>query len=364
MRTLLLILTSVLVACAQPKLMPADVAGARFYPALPDVPRIQHLTSISGEADLKAPPSGFEKMVLGDDPQGAQQLKQPYGVAMFEGKLYVADSRAPGVAVFDFAGQSHQLITGGPGWRLRRPINVRIDVDGTKYVTDTGLNQIVVLDRENKYLRSMGDAGQFKPVDAVISGERLYVADIEHHQIQVLNKKSGQLLFKFGKPGSELGELFHPTNLAVASNGDVLVVETSNFRVQRFSAEGKALRTFGGIGTRPGSFARPKGIALDAEGRMYVTDAAFENVQLFDEQGRLLLNFGDPDGKGGGLHLPTGVTVDYKNIEHFRKFIDPNFQAQYLIFTSSQFGPNRIDVFAFGSMKSAATASVAPRPHA
>ena len=29
------------------------------------------------------------------------QLQQPYGVAMYEGKLYVADSKGPGLMIFD-----------------------------------------------------------------------------------------------------------------------------------------------------------------------------------------------------------------------------------------------------------------------
>ena len=73
-----------------------------FYPPLPNAPRIQHLTTIASDRDIGEPASGFAKFIVGDD-QNTQRLRQPYGVAMFDGKLYVADSRAPGLAVFDFA---------------------------------------------------------------------------------------------------------------------------------------------------------------------------------------------------------------------------------------------------------------------
>ena len=153
------------------------------------------------------------------------------------------------------------------------------------------------------------------------------------------------------KAGSGQGELYHPTNIAIGPEGDVYVVETSNYRVQRFTADGKSVRVYGEVGNEPGTFARPKGIALDRLGRMYVGDAAFENVQVFDNGGKLLLFFGQPGDKLEGLNLPAGVTIDYDNVEFFRRSADPRFNVEYLILVASQFGPNKIDVFGFGRMK-------------
>ena len=167
----------------------------------------------------------------------------------------------------------------------------------------------------------------------------------------MLEKSSGRLLFKFGKPGSGEGELFHPTNIALGPDGDIYVVETSNFRVQRFSAEGKPVRTYGSVGSTLGSFARPKGIAMDRAGRLLVGDAAFQNVQIFDNSGKLLLYFGQTEGRSDGLNLPAGVSVDYDNIAAFRRFADPKFNIDYLILVASQFGPNKVDIFGFGRMR-------------
>ena len=324
-------------------------AAAVFYPPLPNPPRIQHLKTIASERDVAATTSAFAQFVLGEETK-EQRLRQPYGVAMFEGKLYVADSRAPGLAVFDLPHQRFDLVTGSGNGRMKRPINVTIDTDGTKYVTDTGQDQVLVFDRNERFVAAYGIAGQFKPVDVAIVGERPYVVDIQHHEIQVLDKRSGKLLFKFGKPGSGVGELFHPTNIASGPEGDLYVVETSNFRVQRFTPEGKSVRFYGKIGDELGSFSRPKGIALDQQGRLYVGDSAFENVQVFDNAGRLLLFFGQPGGAGEGLNLPAGVTIDYANVDVFRKYADPRFKVEYLILVASQFGPNKVDVFGFGRM--------------
>ena len=322
-----------------------------FYPALPNPPRIQHLTTIASERDVGAQPdSALAKFVLGEDTK-KQSLRQPYGVAVYQGKVYVADSRAPGLAVFDLVNHRFDLVTGSGNGRMKKPINITIDADGTKYVTDTGRDQVLVFDRDDRFLAAYGATGQFKPVDVAIAGDRLYVVDIQHHEVQVLDKRSGRLEFKFGKPGSDIGELFHPTNIAIGPDGDIYIVETTNFRVQRFTIEGKPVRVYGKLGDELGTFSRPKGIAIDREGRLYVGDAAFENVQVFDNQGRLLMFFGQPGGAGEGLNLPAGVTIDYANVDLFRRYADPKFSVEYLILVASQFGPNKVDVFGFGKMQ-------------
>ena len=338
-----------LAGCAGAPVQAPQVQGTGFYPPLPNPPRIQHLKTLTGERDIGAPASGLAKFVLGDDTK-AQQLKQPYGVGIFQGKLYVVDSRAPGLAVFDLAKQRFEVLTGAPNGRMKRPINITIDTDGTKYITDTGRDQVLVFDRDDRFVAAYGAEGQFKPVDTAIRGERLYVVDIQHHQVQGLDKRTGKALFNFGSAGSKVGELYHPTNIAIGTDGDVYVVETSNFRVQRFTSEGKPVRMYGELGAERGNFSRPKGLALDHSGRLYVGDAAFQNVQIFDNDGRLLLFFGQPGGDVEGLNLPAGVTIDYDNVQYFRSYGDPRFNIEYLVFVVSQFGPNKVDVFGYGKM--------------
>lgn len=322
---------------------------AVFYPALPDPPRIQLLTTLTGEQDLRPPTSSFARFILGDD-NSSHQLVQPYGAAMYKGRLYVADTGAASIAVFDFVNKRLSHLAGAANGQFRRPINIRIDADGTKYITDTGRDQVLVYDRNDRFVAAYGREGQFRPTDVAIGADRLYVTDVQHHQVHVLDKHTGKTLFTFGKAGSGEGELFHPTNIVLGPDGDLYVSETSNFRVQRFTQDGKPVRSYGAVGSTPGSFARPKGLAVDRTGRMLVADAAFENVQLFDGNGRLLLYFGQDGDIKARMHLPSGVSIDYENVDYFRKFADPNFQVEYLILVASQFGPNKVDVYGFGRM--------------
>lgn len=333
---------------ATPVEKPLELAGPIFFPAPPDPPRIQHLLTLSGERDLVPPPSDLQRYIVGED-KNSGRLMHPYGVAVHDGKMYVADADNHGLATFDLVQRKFHIMTGTGNGRMVRPINVRIEADGTKYVTDPGRSRVLVYDRNDKYVSALGSEGQFTPVDVALAADKLYVVDIAHHKVQVLDKHSGKPLFEFGKLGREPGEFYQPTNISIGPDGNVYVVDANNFRVQRFTSDGRFIRNYGKAGDDLGTFARPKGIALDRAGRVYVGDSAFNNVQVFDPSGRLLIFFGDSDGPEA-LELPAGVTIDYDNLEVFRRYADPKFDLEYVILVASQSVRNKIDVFGFGRM--------------
>jgi len=327
---------------------------AYFYPPLPNSPRIQYLTTFSSERDIVPvqEKNDFAKFILGeeDDLEG-QKLLQPYGAAMYKGKLYVADTAGRCLVVFDLAKQQFYVIPGSGNGRFSKPINISIDVDGTKYITDTAANQVLVYDSTDRFVNAFGTEGQFKPVGLAISGEKLYVTDIKNHQVHVLEKRTGKTLFKFGKWGPDPGDLFNPTNVAVGPDGDVYVAETGNYRIQRFTSEGKSVRVYGSVGTVAGNFARPKGVAVDKDGRIYVVDNAFQNIQIFNNGGGLLsILSGEGAGKDGFFNLPVVVNIDYDNVAYFKRYAHEKFTIEYVFFVVSQFIPNKVDVFGFGKM--------------
>lgn len=350
----------ILAGCATP---PKEVRPSIFYPPLPNPPRIQYLTTFSSAKDIVGPPSRFFEFIIGEGQRERDVVRKPYGVAVFGGKLYVVDTRGPGYAIFDLEQKKYRFIHGSGNGKMEKPINITIDSDGTKYITDTGKKHILVFDKEERFLRAYGIVDQFNPVDVAIVGERLYVTDLKDHEIEVIDKHSGKLLFKFGKAGSKEGEFFHPTNIVLGSNDHLYVTDTSNFRIQEFTLDGRFARSFGAIGTGPGQFARPKGVALDREGRMYVVDAAFENIQIFDPQGQILLFFGESGDGPENLNLPAAVVIDYDHAPIFQKYADPKFRLEYVILVTSQFGRSKVNVFGFGKMESmdyTATDQVAP----
>lgn len=336
--------------CAVRHERPAADAAPIFYPPLPNQPRVQFLAHFSSERDLAPPVSGFRDFVLGTEVPGTNQLIiKPYGVEIRDSAIYVVDTRNGGWAVLDLAQRRAHVVQPTGAGKLSKPINLCIDTDGTRYVTDTDRNQVVAFDRDNGFKRAFGATGQFQPVDIAVAGDRLYVSDIAHHQVVVLDKQTGNELLRFGGAGSAEGELFHPTNLAIDAEGNVFVTDTGNFRVQKFSADGKLLRVYGEIGTGAGRFARPKGVAVDRAGRLYVVDAAFENIQVLDPDGNPLLFFGSPGDDRDSINLPTAIAIDYDNVDAFRRYAAPGFDIEYVVLVASQFGVNKVVAYGFGT---------------
>lgn len=344
-----LILSSILSGCAG--ISEKDEERSPFYPPLPDPPRIQYLTTFSGPNDLSGNDSGFSRFVLGDESSDSAVINKPYGVAIKDNVLYVVDIRGPGYALFDLKNKTFDMIFGSFSGKMKKPINIFIDQDGSKYITDTVRSLVLVYDKENKFDRVIGDGKTFKPSDLLIVGNRLFITDLKNHRIVVIDKNTNEQLYTIGSAGSKEGELFYPTNLALGPDNHLYVSETGNFRVQKFTLDGQFVKSFGKVGTGLGQFARPKGIAVDRDGRLHVVDAAFENVQIINKDGKLLMFYGEPGSHPSNINLPTDIFIDYDHIDYFRKYAKPGFDIEYLILISSQFGNNKVNVFGFGRME-------------
>lgn len=307
-----------LVGCASAPKKDVDLV----WPLPPETPRIKFVKSVSSSADVK-PPSFAQRMkttVIGEEPAAA--LGKPYAVHVDrKGRLFVADSAWRKVLVFDEPGRDFFILgTDGPG-ALINPRGVTTDAQGRIYVTDGSQNRVVVYDEKGEFQIAMGLRGQLdKPVGIAINDalKRVYVVSTgntatQDHKVTVFDATNGNVLFEFGGRGIEDGQFNFPTNLVVDAAGKVYVMDSFNFRVQIFDADGKFLSKFGGIGTGFGQFSKPKGIGVDSEGHIYVSDAAFNNVQIFDQEGRLLLFFGDLGSRRGQFWLPAGIAVDAQN---------------------------------------------------
>lgn len=312
--------------CAQ---LPDQGAAAKkdnrvlVYPAPPDEPRFYYERSIYGSNDVVdvKQESALKQWVTGvGEVDSGEVLSKPYAVAVHRGRVFVSDTVARVVRVFDVPESRYFKIGEEDVGRLAKPIGIDLDGAGNLYVADATAKSIMVYDRDGKFLRRLGKPDMFDRLTSVTvdsKGERIYVVDIggvrsENHRVRVLDAQSGKLLFDIGKRGSGPGEFNLPRDVAIGKDGKLYVVDGGNFRIQVFDAEGRFLNNFGKIGINIGNFARPKEAATDKDGNLYVIDAAYGNFQIFNPEGQLLLFVGDrsvQDGPGFYM-LPSGVYVD------------------------------------------------------
>jgi DNA-binding beta-propeller fold protein YncE len=323
-----------------------------FFPPAPDEPRIQFLTAFGSEADLGRTRT-FADYITGEQ-KATDPLVKPYGLAVHNGQVFVCDTVAGYIEVFDLRTRRAAVFSPQGEGKLRLPINITIDQDGTRYVADTGRAQVLIYRPDGTFLEAMGKKDEMKPSDVAISADRLYITDLLHHCVNVFSKADHKLLFSIPtEADGKQGKLLSPTNLALDQpGGRLLVSDIGGNVVQVYDLAGKYLRTIGGAGVAAGRFARPKGVAVDRQGLAYVVDAATQVVQIFDTQGRLLLFFAQAGASmAGEVILPASVKVDYDHVDYFKQFVAPGRQCEYLIFVTSQFGEQKVSVYGFLKQK-------------
>jgi len=316
-------LALLLQSCAQAPGASAPAAPREIvFPPPPDEARFVFERTIRSSADILPAEAGSElrKLVTGEQ-GGGEPLSKPYAVAVFRGRIYVSDTVARFVRVFDVPqGQQHKIGDEEGMGQLIKPIGLDVDAAGNLYVADISARAINVYGPDRRFLRRIGGEKWFSRLSSVTvdpAGTRVYAVDLggvssEQHQVRVFDAVTGAHLQDIGKRGSGPGEFNLPRDLAIGKDGRLYVVDGGNFRVVVFDREGRYLHSFGSVGKQYGQFARPKEVAVDREGNVYVVDTAFGNFQIFNPDGELLLFVGDRSERDAPAKymLPSGIAVD------------------------------------------------------
>jgi DNA-binding beta-propeller fold protein YncE len=152
--------------------------------------------------------------------------------------------------------------------------------------------------------------GQFdfpRGIAADRSGNIL-VADTNNGRIQKFSP-AGVFLSMLGSPGHNSGELKEPNGIAVDSQGNVYVADVGNHRVQKLSPEGQFIAQW--RGPAPG-FYGPRDIWITPDDFLYVVDQGRSRIVKLDVNGVILATWGSQGAGEGQFDEPTAVAVDNK----------------------------------------------------
>ncbi len=216
---------------------------------------------------------------------------KPVGLAVGpDGNLYVPDTHYHRVIVYDPSGKELRRWGEkgtGPG-QFIYPTDVKFDSKGHVFVSEYGDNdRIQVFTTEGKLLYSFGKFGtgdgEFsRPQTMVIDNDLIYLTDACNHRLCVF-KTDGTFVRAMGKVGSGPGEYRFPYGLAMDADGDLIVCEFGNNRVQKIDKTlGKCKGMWGGAGRDPGQLAYPWGVCVDRHNRIVAVDAGNNRVQVFE----------------------------------------------------------------------------------
>jgi DNA-binding beta-propeller fold protein YncE len=195
-----------------------------------------------------------------------------------EGQIVVFRRMVPSFFVFNPDG-SFVKSWGDVPYKLAH--GIRIDKDGSIWVTDNTDNFVQKFSADGKLLLTVGRKG-------------------------VAGDNASQDAFD------------GPADVFVAPNGDFFVADGyRNSRVVQFSKDGKFIRIIGGTkGSEPGQFNLPHAVVLDSKGRVVVADAENSRIQVFDPSGKFLEQWTDFIAKPrGALYITADDTLYVSHVD-------------------------------------------------
>jgi DNA-binding beta-propeller fold protein YncE len=169
---------------------------------------------------------------------------------------------------------------------LQRPTGIARDAKrGRVYVADTHAHDIKVFDDEGRLLATWGrrgaEAGELNyPTHLTLSNGMLVVCDSLNARVQLFDGE-GRAALRFGERGLYVGNLVRPKGVAADDEGNLYVVESMHDTLLVFDREGRPLMSLGGTGQDAGRFYLPAGVWVDARNRVFVADMFNGRVAVF-----------------------------------------------------------------------------------
>jgi tripartite motif-containing protein 71 len=91
-----------------------------------------------------------------------------------------------------------------------------------------------------------------------------------------------------GGHGNGKGQFDSPRGIAIDSAGNILVADTNNGRIEKFSPSGVFISSIGTRGKGHGQFGGPNGLAIDRAGNIYLAEASNHRVQKLAPNGTFI----------------------------------------------------------------------------
>jgi tripartite motif-containing protein 71 len=171
------------------------------------------------------------------------------------------------------------------------PEGIALAAGGMILVTDAGSERILELSPDGEVLGTFAsESGSFLDLGHVVIDRagNVYVSQAAPNTIEKF-AADGTLLARWRRQrGPQAGDWGGPETIATQPNGNLVVEDWRNRRVEILDPLGNTVTAFGHAGRGPGEFINTAGLGTDSDGNIYVADMGLHRVQKFDPQGRFL----------------------------------------------------------------------------
>ena len=198
---------------------------------------------------------------------------------------------------------------------LKGPFGVSVSDDNHVIVTENWGDCVIILDREEKKLKSLGGKGgsgnvKFSIPRGVAITPDKFILVSDNHRVQKISM-DGYRKASVGKEGSGPLHFKYPAGIAISPiTGQVYIADRDNHRIQVLNPDLTFSYSFGRKGSASGQFQSPRDIAIDSQGLMYVADHGNHRIQKLSPNVKFVGQFGTKGSGPGQLDSPVGITID------------------------------------------------------
>jgi len=192
---------------------------------------------------------------------GFRHFAAPVGIALGPaGRVFVADAELRKVLALDPGGKGTVLIDGS---QLERPTGLAWDEkDGLLYVADTQAHQIKVFDMTGRRVKTIGQRGEGPgefnfPTFLALSGDRLVVSDTMSARVQLIPLGDVGEIQIVGERGINVGNLVRPKGVAVDGENNLYIIESYYDHLLIFDEQARFLLPIGCTGKVAGTVYLP-----------------------------------------------------------------------------------------------------------
>ena len=287
------------------------------------------------------------------------QFNTPKGMCVdSKNYLYVSDMRNQRIQIFSPENQvirSWENEIHGDGY-FYQPNDIQVDTEGYIYVSSSASPTATTNNHrvqrfslygefEKSWREQLKEQVVFDSPEGIAVDKRafVYIVDSGTHQVHKFNGSENENvshILSWGSEGSDINQFRSPLNIAIDSLSNVYVVDSGNYRIQKFTSTGTFINQWGSFGNTNGQFEAPKGIAIDSNDFIYVTDSGNNHrVQKFNSDGDFIYQWGGFGQGDGQFNSPYGIAVDRNNFLYVADMLNHRIQkftndGQYL----SKFG--------------------------